>query len=283
MKFANQGAEIFVPDGLPVPEALVRTTELAVGAHPDDIEIMALHGILRCFGEAEGWFAGVVVTDGSGFPRGELAARYNLEEIRQLRRKEQRKAAVVGEYGALIQLDYSSAAVKDPSNRSVIDDFKRVLHACRPEVVYTHNLADSHETHVAVALKVIAAIRELPVELRPPALWGGEVWRSLDWMSDDGTKLALDVSAHAPLGAALLGVYDSQLSAGKRYDLAASGRRRANATFHDAHEVDHSRALDYAMDLTPLIRDDSLDPEQYVAALIDRFAADVRSLLRRLR
>ena len=132
-------------------------------------------------------------------------------------------------------------------------------------------------------MKVIAAIRELPVELRPPALWGGEVWRSLDWMSDDGTKLALDVSANAPLGAALLGVYDSQLSAGKRYDLAASGRRRANATFHDAHEVDQSRALDYAMDLTPLIRDDSLDPEQYVAALIDRFAADVRSLLRRLR
>ena len=123
MKFANQGAEIFVPDGLPVPEALVRTTELAVGAHPDDIEIMALHGILRCFGEAEGWFAGVVVTDGSGFPRGELAARYTLEEIRQLRRKEQRKAAVVGIWRA-DQLDYSSAAVKDPSNRSVIDDFK---------------------------------------------------------------------------------------------------------------------------------------------------------------
>ena len=283
MKFANQGAEIFVPDGLPVPEALARTTELAVGAHPDDIEIMALHGIMRCFGEAERWFAGVVVTDGSGFPRGELAARYTLEEIRQLRRKEQRKAAVVGEYGALIQLDYPSAAVKDPSNRSVIDDLKRVLHACRPEVVYTHNLADSHETHVAVALKVIAAIRELPAELRPPALRGGEVWRSLDWMSDDGTKLALDVSAHAPLGAALLGDYDSQLSAGKSYDLAASGRRRANATFHDAHEVDHSRALDYAMDLTPLLRDDSLDPEQYVSALIDRFASDVRSLLRRLR
>ena len=79
-----------------------------------------------------------------------------------------------------------------------------------------------------------------------------------------------------PLGAALLGVYDSQLSAGKRYDLAASGRRRANATFHDAHEVDHSRALDYAMDLTPLIGTTPLTRSN-MSALIDRFAADVRS------
>ncbi len=68
----------------------------------------------------------------------------------------------------------------------------------------------------------------------------------------------LDVSHHANLAAALLGVFDSQISGGKRYDLATAGRRLANATYFDARSADKCTAIDWAVDLTPPIEDEQL-------------------------
>src|SRR5262249_62183192 len=101
---------------------------------------------------------------------------------------------------------------------------------------------------------------------------GGEVWRDLDWLSD-ADKVAEDVGGRESLTAALIGLFDSQIAGGKRYDLAVAGRRRAHATYHESHAVDASTALCYAMDLTPLVVDPSLDPTAYVQRLLDRFAA----------
>ena len=47
--FKLETAELFVPDGLSPTDALARTTHMAVGAHQDDLEIMAYDGILQCF------------------------------------------------------------------------------------------------------------------------------------------------------------------------------------------------------------------------------------------
>ena len=71
----------------------------------------------------------------------------------------------------------------------------------------------------------------------------------------DSDKVPFDLTAHESLQAALLGVFDSQIAGGKRYDLASMGRRRANATYFESHGVDVTQGLSYAMDLTPLIRD----------------------------
>jgi len=60
------------------------------------------------------------------------------------------------------------------------------------------------------------------------------VWRDLDWLVDSD-KAPFDVSEHENLQAALLGVFDSQIAGGKRYDLASMGRRRANATYFESH------------------------------------------------
>ena len=49
MKFHLPTAEIFVPDDLPVEQALIRTTHMCIAAHQDDIEIMAAGPILDCF------------------------------------------------------------------------------------------------------------------------------------------------------------------------------------------------------------------------------------------
>jgi hypothetical protein len=171
-------------------------------------------------------------------------------------------------------LDYSSSAVKDPQNQDIKDEIKDLFTKARPRIVFTHNLADKHDTHVAVTVKVINSIRELPEELRPEKLYGGEVWRSLDWVNDD-EKVALDVSSHPNIGAALVEVFDSQICGGKRYDMATMGRRMANATYSASHGTDTSSYLTYAIDLTPLIKEVNLDINDYIQSYIDRFSKDV--------
>jgi LmbE family N-acetylglucosaminyl deacetylase len=281
MKLNLDTAEIFVPDGLPAEEALARTTHMAIGAHQDDIEIMAFDGILKCFQRDDKWFCGVVVTNGSGSPRDDLYKDYTDEAMQIVRRKEQKKAAVVGEYAAQVLLDYPSSAVKDGSNKDPVEDIARLLKVAKPEMVYTHNFADKHDTHVAVALRVIEAIWDLPAEERPQRLYGCEVWRDLDWMVD-ADKVAFDCSGHENLQAALLGVFDSQICGGKRYDLATMGRRRANATYHASHDVDVASGMIFAMDLTPLTKDPAKDIQTYVHEFIDRFTQEVVDRLARL-
>ena len=280
-RFHQSGAELFVPDGAPPDEALRRTTHMAVGAHPDDIEIMGYHGILQCFGSDEKWLLAVVVTDGAGSPRDLLYADYTDAQMQAVRREEQKKAAVVGEYGAVALLNYPSSAVKDPSQTSVAQEIEELLLAARPTCVYTHNRADKHDTHAAAALRTLQALRELPAEARPQAVYGCEVWRDLDWMLDQD-KVALDVAAHENLAASLLGIFDSQICGGKRYDLATLGRRRAHATYHESHGTDVTTALIYAMDLTPLVRDPGLDIGAYVAEHIARFREEVSARLAKL-
>ncbi len=282
MNFKLDTAELFVPDGLPAVDALARTTHMAVGAHQDDLEIMAIDGILECFQQEDKWFTGVVVTNGSGSPRDDVYKDYTDEAMQVVRAREQKRASVVGEYAAQALLDYPSSAVKDGSNQDPVDDLVLLLEMSRPAVVYTHNLADKHDTHVGVALKVIQAIRRLPEAERPQHLYGCEVWRDLDWMADED-KVAFDCSAHENLQAALLGIFDSQICGGKRYDLATLGRRRANATYYASHDVDVATGMLFAMDLTSLIEDPARDVQAYVQGFMDRFAQEVVGRLARLR
>lgn len=281
MKFKLDTAELFVPDGLAAEPALARTTHMAIGAHQDDLEIMAIDGILKCFQREDRWFTGVVVTNGSGSPRDDLYKDYTDEAMQIVRRKEQKKAAVVGEYAAQVLLDYPSTAVKDSANRDPVEDIAQLLKIAKPETVYTHNLTDKHDTHVGVALRVIEAIRSLSEIERPQYLYGCEVWRDLDWITD-ADKVAFDCSAHENLQAALLGVFDSQICGGKRYDLATTGRRRANATYYASHETDVATGMIFAMDLTPLIKDSATDIQAYVGGFIDRFAQDITGRLLKL-
>ncbi|MEA3365097.1 MAG: PIG-L family deacetylase [Candidatus Hydrogenedentes bacterium] len=281
MKFKLETAGIFVPDGLPAKEALARTTHMGICAHQDDLEIMAFEGIITCFQQSDQWFSGVVVTNGSGSAREDIYKEYTDEDMRAVRFKEQKKAAVVGEYAAQALLDYPSSAVKDGANKDPVADLKLLFEAAKPEVVYTHNLADKHDTHVGITLKVIEAIRSLPEAARPKRLLGCEVWRDLDWMCDDD-KIAIDTSSHENLQAALLGIFDSQICGGKRYDLATMGRRRAHATYFASHSVDEATGLNFAMDLTPLVADVSKEPGAYVQEHIQRFADEVKARVAKL-
>jgi len=280
LKLSHPKAEIFVPDALALEQALPRTTHLAVGAHQDDLEFMAAHGILECFARDDRWFTGVVVTDGAGSPRDLEYRDYSDEQMKVVRVREQKKAAYVGEYAAQFLLSHPSSAVKDPSAGAVVDDLVAILRACRPGVVYTHNLADKHDTHVAVTLRLLAACRRLPEGERPTRVIGCEVWRDLDWLVDSD-KVLMAVDGHENLQAALMGVFDSQIAGGKRYDLGTAGRRKAHATYSESHGTDQHSAVIWGMDLTPLLQADS-DPTELVLSHIRRFEADVTARLKKL-
>ncbi len=279
---ANNGKTLFfIPDELAKEEALARTTHLGISAHHDDIEIMAYHGILECFGRNDKWFGAIVVTDGAGSPRDSLYADYTDEQMRAVRKTEQKKAAVIGEYSFLAMLDHPSSVVKNAENTDVAKEIADIVAAAKPDIIYTHNLADKHDTHVATALRVIAGLRMLPEDAQPQKLYACEVWRDLDWLLDE-RKVAFDVSAHENLAAALLGVFDSQICGGKRYDLATLGRRRAHATYHASHGVDQAQSLIFAFDMTALIKNHSLKPEQFIQELIEEFKKDAVERLHRL-
>lgn len=280
MIFSQPHADAYVPDGAPLAAALARTTHLCLAAHQDDIEIMAYHGIAACHGRADRGFTGVVVTDGAGSPRTGPFAAFTDAQMQAVRREEQRTAARHGAYAAMIQLAHPSAQVKDPAFAGVRGDLCHLLATMRPQVVYLHNPADKHDTHVAVFLRCLEALRSLPAEHRPAEVYGCEVWRDLDWLVD-ADKVALDVSARPELAAQLVAVFASQIAGGKRYDLATAGRRLAHATFHTSHAADRAQALTWAMDLTPLVRDPQLSVEEFTLGYVERLRADVAARLRR--
>ncbi len=281
MKLSQAAAKVVVIDGRPEDEALARTTHLGIGAHPDDLEIMAWHAIGACRGRDDRWFTGVVASDGARSPRAGEYAGTSDDDMRTLRLAEQKRAAELGEYAAVVALGFSSEAVRTPGNPQLTADLIQVVRACRPDVVYTHNPFDAHDTHVAVCLRAIEALRELSAEERPRALYGCEVWRGLDWLVGED-RIAFDVSAARHAGLQQLAAYQSQIAGGKRYDLATLGRKQANATFGDPGLVDPATAVEYVVDLTRLIHERQLDLQTFVKETIGRLADDVSARLRRL-
>ena len=278
MKLSHADSDLYIPDGLKAAAAFSRTTHLGVGAHQDDLEILAYSGIEACYQKEDEWFGGVVVTNGAGSAREGPYAEYSDEEMRLVRLQEQRKAAFLGEYAFMAQLGYASAEARERGD-AVVADLEQILRAARPRVVYAHNPADKHGTHIVTLRHTLSAVRRLSPEERPEALYGVEVWRDLDWL-DDGEKVVLRTDRRPHLAHALMGLFDSQIAGGKRYDLAVPGRRLANATFFQSHSVDAVEGAAFAMDLTPLLRDDSLTLEELVTVHIEDFRASVIANLR---
>ncbi len=280
MEFHNQDATVFVPDQVGFTDALRRTTRVGIGAHPDDLPIMAYHGIAECLGRDDQWFLGITVTDGTGGLRSGRYGGIPETEMRAVRIDEEQRAAELGGYSAAVLLDYTSEQVQTPSTPATTEDLAKLIDATNPAVVYTHSLADAHDTHVAVALRTIEAIRSLPSDRTPDRVYGCEVWRDLDWLTGTQKVLLSDDIGEEHL-LEMLGMYESQLVA-KRFDTATIGRRRAHATFGHSHRIDESQSVTLAMDLTPLIRDRDLSAIDVVTDAIENFRSDVIMRISRL-
>ena len=280
MKLSNKTAEIYVPSHIEKNKALNRTTELCIAAHQDDIEIMSYGAISKCFGKSDEWFTGVVVTDGAGSPRSGIYENYSDEDMKTVRIAEQKQAADIGKYSAQLLLSYKSSEVKSANNPVLIAELKEIILQCSPNVLYTHNLADKHDTHVAVVLNVLRALRQIPENQRPEKIISLEVWRALDWLCDED-KTVQNTGDYPNISAAILGVYDSQISGGKRYDLAAQGRRLANATFFASHDVDELESASFGLDITELVNSNK-DPAEFINAYIDKFKNEITNRINSL-
>lgn len=273
-------ADLYIPDGSDERRALERTTHLAVGAHQDDLEGLALPMIHDCRDRADRWFSGIVCSDGAGSPRSGPYAGTGNDEMVGIRRREQREAAELGGYSAVVQLGFTSSVIRALDDAFVETTAAWLARLGAREIV-THNLADRHPTHAATALAVIRALRSLPPARQPDRLLGVEAWRSLDWLAD-GDRVELPASGSERLAVQLLGVFDSQISGGKRYDLAFVGRRRANATLSSPHEVDVEDQVSLAMDMTPLLREPDRSPVEFVVEKVDAFRREVVETLQSL-
>lgn len=284
MKLSRPDSNIYLPEisaGLTPEAALARTTHLCVIAHQDDIEINAYPAVAACYGRTDQFFTGVVMTNGAGSARTGKYGHVTDTQMQEIRREEQRTAARLGKYNLQLQLSHASGDVKKPGHAGVAADLATIFGGCRPSVVYLHQPADKHDTHVGCFLRCLEAIRALPRDRRPARVLGVEGWRDLDWLAD-ADKVAMDASANPELAEKLVAVFDSQIAGGKRYDLAAMGRRLSNATFFASHATDTTNAVSFAMDLTPLVQDDTLSVADFTLRHIENLRADVAGRLAKL-
>ncbi|MEC7487122.1 MAG: PIG-L family deacetylase [Verrucomicrobiota bacterium] len=269
---SSSSADLYISGQLSVAEAQARTSHLGIGAHQDDLEFMAYHGIATCYEQDSAWFSGITCTDGRGSARTGTFADKSDEEIAAIRVQEQRRAAEIGQYSYMMQLGLSSASIKNLNTRNtLVDKLEHLLLVSQPDVLYTHNPADKHATHVAVFNATIDALRRIPPSSRPKKVYGCEIWRDLDWLEGED-KVALDVSQHPDLAQLLNACFESQILGGKNYSEAVIGRRTANATFHQSHSVDLVTRICYAIDLTPLVEDDTIKVDHFLKAKIERFS-----------
>lgn len=276
----NPQAKVYLPVGGDYLRALQQTTHLGIGAHQDDLEFMAYEGIQTCYQRSDLWFSGIILTDGRGSSRAGIYRDWTDEAMAAERSKEQEHAARIGQYASLTQLGYRSSEVKNPNSTSLQNDLVAILAQTRPQVVYLHNPADEHETHVASLIHCIQALRKIPQTHRPHQVLGCEVWRGLDWLLDND-KVLMDVSRFPELANQLNQIFQTQIAGGKNYPQAIVGRRLANATFHQSHQPDRLDAIQWAMDLTPLMQNDSLDIAEFTAQYLERFKQDVLQRLAR--
>ena len=240
-----------------------------------------MDGILACFRPAR------QVVHWASWPPTAPAARATAytrtitdEEMRAVRRTEQKKAAFVGEYAAAgVFLDYPSLRSRTPPSRPG-GGHKAADRRGRPEIVYTHNLATSTTRTSRWRCgrsPPSAGCRRKTAAASFTAARCGAV--STGWRTT--TRWCSHSTSARTSPWRCVGVFDSQIAGGKRYDMATMGRRRANATYYESHAVDAGQSMNFAMDLTPLIQDDKLDANKYVQRYIEHLAQDVSQRIRR--
>jgi LmbE family N-acetylglucosaminyl deacetylase len=279
LKLKNENSEIYVPDGASAAVALARTTHLAIGAHPDDLEIMAYSAISECYESDESFFTGIVVTDGRGSIRNGRYADLSSAEFCRIRQQEQKKAADAGRYSAVVLLNYQSSEIKKYENQCLLNDLEKIIIMTRPEFLFLHNPFDQHISHIAVLDYSLYALKKVLSQYRPEMILGCEVWGSLDWLPEK-YKTVLNCGRFPELAQKLLSIYRSQIECGKQYDKAVLARRRANATFYNAHKKDESDSLAFAADLSILLGSGDFSVRKYSSEVLNLFRDEVTARLR---
>lgn len=118
---------------------------LAIGAHPDDVEIGCGGTLMEHHEKGDNIF---ILTLSKGGCGGDALVRQ--EEA--LNAAEQLSAR-------LILKDFEDTRI--PESKELIDEIERVIHSVKPDVIYTHSLHDNHQDHRNVHKCTIVAARNI--------------------------------------------------------------------------------------------------------------------------
>jgi LmbE family N-acetylglucosaminyl deacetylase len=140
-----------------MPKSQKKLVVLAVGAHPDDIELGCGAALLRY--KVEGH-----ETHGIVFSAGEGGVHSVLGIAGNPRKKEAEKGGRVMKLDSLMVHEFPDTrlASRQDDIKRVIEEVTRQLH---PDVVFTHNRHDLHCDHHAVFLATMEAARRVPTIL----------------------------------------------------------------------------------------------------------------------
>lgn len=284
MKLFAQNADVFVPGvpGSATTEELVRAlggvTHVVVGAHPDDAEVGALPAISMCRKRGDLGLCAVILTDGRNPPLSGPYRHLPPERMVKIRIEEQRQAALVGGYRAVIQLCYCSDELKPHARRSdAVADIAAILDATRCEELWLHQPFDRHPTHGSAFFCGIGALGRLPRDKRPRRLFGMEVWGTVDCLPADQLE-EFDVSCDAELLERLLEPFKSQ-NAAKDYQSGVRGRQTAHATFRQSHATNGGSRVCLAVKLHDFLENPELDVRSWVTAVHERALHDLHQRL----
>ncbi|MBI4572925.1 MAG: PIG-L family deacetylase [candidate division NC10 bacterium] len=117
---------------------------LAIGAHPDDIEIGCGGSLIKYARQGHQVFL-LLMTDGSGGGDGAI------------RRREQEESAQILRASKLFWGGYPDTAI--PLDREIIQRVERVIHEAQPDFIFVHYHDDTHQDHRHLATSTITATR----------------------------------------------------------------------------------------------------------------------------
>lgn len=260
-----------------IEDCLRDCTDLAVLAHPDDLEISLPFLISECRQDPDRRLCLVLLSDGRGSPRGEDWQDQTDDEFIETRTAEQTAAAKHGGF-SFIQLRYRSDEVRDLNFADPTRDLVTLLGACeRLAHVYTHALTEHHSTHRGVGIRTTEALRQLPSDRRPIRFEGGHCWgAAIEAVPTRLLKSHSLTSEDFELVKEVLRHHESQLAV-KNYSVALEGRLRTNAVLQSSpYEEDADELVCVVMDMVDLLHDDLLEPFEWIQSLLDEFARSLK-------
>ncbi len=218
--------------------ALKNATDVAVGAHQDDVEIMAGPQLLKTAADPKRQWLSIIMTDGAASKSilNECSTELTPKQLTDMRQREQREAAQMA--GApVIQMKYPSAVV----NGHMGEGKKReagyalgTLFAAMPDVenVFGHNPLDKHPTHIAVFAAQTAALRAAKPEKLKKVV-GMEVWGGLTGLPEKMLEIFV-VDQQEDLGRLekIIQLFQSQiLGQGRNYAAGTVDRMIGHAAY----------------------------------------------------
>lgn len=252
---------------------------VCICAHPDDCEIMAIDGIQRGYRASKYTFACVVTTDGADAERAGRYTKMEDQRMAHIMMNEQKKAANIGRYHAVYFMNYSNEEARNQENEDIVNEYVEIIKELKPRVVYTHSILDRHPTHVAVAIKVINAIRSMKKGDQPKVLYGCESERNLDWL-DPSKVVTFNVSKNMRLQRQLIACHKSS-NASRDYINACIGRRLVNAVFNRDEKKKTAKLTTKAINMTTLLRRKDFPIKRYAMSFVDDLYTEINDMMDR--